>query len=243
MGATVRVSFEGGSLEGHWWGGLVKEQLDASGMLYRRNRYYDAATGRFSQVDPIGLAGGLNLYGFADGDPVNFSDPFGLCPWHDVGCWEDKMWAASGGSGVAGRVLAPLASTLLEFSGATAVDEHSKQAAGGSRAGMALLALDVAASVVPGAGELEGASARLLGEAARGQGARVIAGAGHARGKAINDIARFVETYGGKASDWAKMSGRSFKSSTGKQIEVHWYENVLSGERYEFKTKLVKGWP
>jgi hypothetical protein len=26
------------------------------------------------------LAGGLNLYGFAGGDPVNFSDPFGLCP-------------------------------------------------------------------------------------------------------------------------------------------------------------------
>ena len=28
--------------------------------------------------DPIGLAGGLNLYGFAGGDPVNFSDPLGL---------------------------------------------------------------------------------------------------------------------------------------------------------------------
>ncbi len=26
------------------------------------------------------MAGGLNLYGFASGDPVNFSDPFGLCP-------------------------------------------------------------------------------------------------------------------------------------------------------------------
>jgi hypothetical protein len=26
------------------------------------------------------LAGGLNLYGYADGDPVNMSDPFGLCP-------------------------------------------------------------------------------------------------------------------------------------------------------------------
>jgi hypothetical protein len=36
-------------------------------------------TGRFTQQDPIGIAGGLNLYGFANGDPVNFSDPFGLC--------------------------------------------------------------------------------------------------------------------------------------------------------------------
>lgn len=37
------------------------------------------SAGRFTQQDPIGLAGGLNLYGFAGGDPVNFADPFGLC--------------------------------------------------------------------------------------------------------------------------------------------------------------------
>lgn len=38
----------------------------------------------FTREDPIGLAGGMNLYGFAAGDPVNFSDPFGLCPeWVD----------------------------------------------------------------------------------------------------------------------------------------------------------------
>ena len=36
--------------------------------------------GQFTQIDPIGLAGGLNLYGYANGDPVNFDDPFGLCP-------------------------------------------------------------------------------------------------------------------------------------------------------------------
>jgi RHS repeat-associated protein len=41
-------------------------------------RDYDAAGGRFTQEDPIGLAGGMNLYGFAAGDPVNYSDPFGL---------------------------------------------------------------------------------------------------------------------------------------------------------------------
>jgi RHS repeat-associated protein len=49
-----------------------------AGLLYRRNRYYDPATGRFTQEDPIGLAGGINLYGFANGDPLSYSDPFGL---------------------------------------------------------------------------------------------------------------------------------------------------------------------
>ncbi|HEX8361045.1 MAG TPA: RHS repeat-associated core domain-containing protein [Longimicrobium sp.] len=50
----------------------------ASGQLYKRNRYYDPQTGRFTQEDPIGLAGGINLYGFANGDPVTYSDPYGL---------------------------------------------------------------------------------------------------------------------------------------------------------------------
>lgn len=61
-----------------WHGSLVEDKEDATGTLYRRNRSYDPATGQFTQEDPIGLAGGLNLYGYADGDPVNYSDPFGL---------------------------------------------------------------------------------------------------------------------------------------------------------------------
>ena len=63
-----------------WLGSLVVDQKDATGTLYRRNRYYDPTTGRFTQEDPIGLAGGMNLYGYAGGDPINFADPFGLCP-------------------------------------------------------------------------------------------------------------------------------------------------------------------
>ena len=63
-----------------WHGILLEGKRDRSSLDYRRARVYDPETGRFTQEDPIGLAGGLNLYGFANGDPVNFSDPFGRCP-------------------------------------------------------------------------------------------------------------------------------------------------------------------
>jgi peptidoglycan LD-endopeptidase CwlK len=34
----------------------------------------------FLTQDPIGLAGGVNLYSYAGNNPVSFSDPYGLCP-------------------------------------------------------------------------------------------------------------------------------------------------------------------
>ncbi len=46
--------------------------------MYRRARYYDPMVGQFTQIDPIGFGGGLNLYGYANGDPVNYGDPSGL---------------------------------------------------------------------------------------------------------------------------------------------------------------------
>lgn len=63
-----------------WLGSLLEGRADPSGLIYMRNRFYDPKSGRFTQEDPIGLAGGISLYGFAAGDPVNFADPFGLCP-------------------------------------------------------------------------------------------------------------------------------------------------------------------
>jgi RHS repeat-associated protein len=65
---------------GFWHGGLLNRNEDGGGMLFKRNRYYDTKTGNFTQEDPIGVAGGLNLYGYAGGDPANLRDPFGLCP-------------------------------------------------------------------------------------------------------------------------------------------------------------------
>ena len=61
-----------------WHGSILRNKLNGTGHEYKRNRSYDPLVGRFTQEDPIGLAGGLNLYGFGNGDPVNSSDPFGL---------------------------------------------------------------------------------------------------------------------------------------------------------------------
>ncbi|MEN8145026.1 MAG: RHS repeat-associated core domain-containing protein, partial [Gemmatimonadota bacterium] len=47
---------------------------------YYRNRYYDAATGRFMHEDPIGHAGGINLYAYSGNAPAQLTDPFGLMP-------------------------------------------------------------------------------------------------------------------------------------------------------------------
>jgi RHS repeat-associated protein len=62
----------------NWMGSLLEGQRDAGGQMYMRNRYYDPQTGQFTQPDPIGIAGGLNVYGFAAGDPISYDDPYGL---------------------------------------------------------------------------------------------------------------------------------------------------------------------
>jgi len=41
-------------------------------------RDYDASVGRWVSKDPIGFGGGLNLFGYVEGDPVNWVDPSGL---------------------------------------------------------------------------------------------------------------------------------------------------------------------
>ena len=49
-----------------------------SGYHYNWHRYYDPSTGRYLTPDPIGLAGGLNGYGYAGQDPMGAVDPWGL---------------------------------------------------------------------------------------------------------------------------------------------------------------------
>jgi len=46
--------------------------------LHVGHRYYDPATGRFLQRDPIGIKGGWNVYEYVKGSPLATVDPRGL---------------------------------------------------------------------------------------------------------------------------------------------------------------------
>lgn len=61
--------------------GLPGQHIDAeTGLAYNRHRYYDLATGRYLSPDPIGLAGGLQPYGYGRANPLRYVDPLGLMP-------------------------------------------------------------------------------------------------------------------------------------------------------------------
>ena len=78
--------------------GRYSVQTDPNGLLYMRVRYYNPYICRFINPDPIGFSGGLNWYAFADGNPVNYLDPFGLCAVGESGwgSWvSDAGWFAA----------------------------------------------------------------------------------------------------------------------------------------------------
>jgi RHS repeat-associated protein len=69
-----------------------------SGMFYNMHRDYVAGWGRYTQSDPIGLAGGLNTYAYVGGNPLSYVDSLGLYT-------EIIRWATDGsGSGAWGHI-------------------------------------------------------------------------------------------------------------------------------------------
>ena len=58
------------------------QYYDAESKLhYNHTRYFQPRTGRYLQPDLIGLEGGVNVYTYANGNPVHYTDPTGTTFW------------------------------------------------------------------------------------------------------------------------------------------------------------------
>src|SRR6185436_1911632 len=87
FGTALSESATGGGVAG----GVTNRRFTSydrssmTGIDYANNRHYDSQQGRFTQVDPAGMAATsltspqtLNLYAYCTNDPINHTDPSGL---------------------------------------------------------------------------------------------------------------------------------------------------------------------
>ncbi len=77
-----------GALNGlDWRHGFAGYLYDTHlGVYHVRARTYDPRLGRWLQRDPIGYAGGWNLYEYTEGDPLTYIDPTGQFAQLAAGC-------------------------------------------------------------------------------------------------------------------------------------------------------------
>lgn len=93
---------------------------------YNRYRYYEPKLGRYLTVDPIGLAGGLNTYDYAAGNPLTYVDALGLNPAAGcvVGAWGGPIGCGVGA--VVGTVAAAVAvGAIVSTPGDTPVEQET----------------------------------------------------------------------------------------------------------------------
>ena len=101
LGSTLALTDDSGSVVGAWgydpygrvsghtgaettrftFVGTLGVEDEGEGLYLMGPRLYDASMGTFLERDPIGFAGGTNLYAYAEGRPTTLVDPKGTNPW------------------------------------------------------------------------------------------------------------------------------------------------------------------
>lgn len=94
----------------YWMGGFGVQKLTNTGLLgdvySTRHRLYSVNQHRFMSADPMGLDGGLNLYAYANGNPIAYIDPLGLCANGSNFNMMDMIGAMADGGDAYGKYLA-----------------------------------------------------------------------------------------------------------------------------------------
>jgi hypothetical protein len=80
---------------------------------------------------------------------------------------------------------------------------------------------------------------QLMVQEKMGEVGKIFAGQGSVPFKAFRNESHFIEKYGGQTGDWVKKTSTNFTTKSGQMSEIHWVENVVTGQRIDFKPKWL----
>ncbi len=104
--------------------GSTVQVFDAeTGLNQNWMRDYDPRLGRYRQSDPIGLAGGINTYAYANGAPLKYVDFLGLSPIGSI------VKLLDNGGRIIGKAIYDIADAVAARLSGESVEMNTRQAA------------------------------------------------------------------------------------------------------------------
>jgi RHS repeat-associated protein len=198
----------------------------ASGAYFYLYRMYSPELRRWVNQDPIGEAGGMNLYGFVGNSPVNYVDPYGLYDWSDyirdyaagwqmvkdAGSWAERLFTGAPGD------MVPNDGYTGYRGGSQMTDPLAKDAKGNDATADVMFNLGTTVAMAAIGGP-EGEGGELLGGAIKCENA--------SRGfKSFEDLKKFLGSPG-EGNVWHHIVEQSKVDKFGAHA-IHNVDNVIA---------------